>query len=364
MKTPKEAGRALKCLLDDMVNEDPSVRNGLLLIDGSDSCWKGAAGLADEGNNLAAHPDDQFVIDSIGKTMTATLAMKLVEAGDLNLDDQVGQFLDPAVLSGLRDFNGRPFGDTVTIEHLLSHRSGLADDWNEPGFFELIVAEPERRWTPEETIEFVKKNCEPKFPPGEGFQYSDPGYNMLGLILESVSGESLHEISRRLLFDPLGMNHTYRPSHEDSRPSLPDREPAHRYLEAMECTMLPSVMTADWAGGGLVSTTEDVNRFLRAFVKGELFQASETRNRMLQWKRTSDFTYYGCGVSRVNYVESANPDHRELGDIWGHTGSSHNFMYYWPSQDITLIGTLNQIVVARSLYDTVARIMKAILDAR
>ena len=354
----------LQQLLDDLVNEQDAIRNGVLLIDSPDFCWRGASGLADPESGLAMETADAFLIDSVAKTMTATLIMKLIEAGRLNLDDPVGAFLDPKLMDGLLDFEGKPFAETVRVEHLLSHRSGLADDWNESRFFDLIVSDPGKRWTPEETIEFVKANCQPKFSPGDGFQYSDPGYNMLGLIIEAVSGQSLHEYSRAMLFEPLGMKHTYRPSHEDPRPSLPNREPARRYLQDMECTAIPAVMTADWAGGGLVSTTEDLNQFLRAFVHGKPFAKSETRDSMLQWKRTSEFTYYGYGVSRVNFAESDNPAHRELGEIWGHTGSSHNFMYYWPSRDITLIGTLNQIVTATNLYDTVARIMQTILKAQ
>ena len=352
----------LQQLLDNLVNEQAAIRNGILLINSPDLCWQGAAGLADPEIGLTADPADAFLIDSMAKMMTATLVMKLIEAGRIHLEDPVGKFLDATILDGLKDSNGAPFGKTVTIKHLLSHRSGLADDWNEPGFFDLIVADPGKHWTPEETIEFVKVNCQPKFPPGEGFQYSDPGYNMLGLIIESVTGKSLHEFSRAMLFEPLGMNHTYRPSHEDSRPSLSSREPSRRYLQDMECTAIPAVMTADWAGGGLISTTEDLNRFLRAFVCGDLFVNAETRDLMLQWQRTSDFTYYGFGVSRVNYAESDNPEQHALGEIWGHTGSSHNFMYYWPSRDTTMIGTLNQMVTETQLYDTVARIMQVLID--
>jgi D-alanyl-D-alanine carboxypeptidase len=360
--TKLEPANALQQLVDDLVNQHASIPSGVLLIDSPNLQWQGVSGLANPGTGLVMETADGYLIDSIAKIMTATIVMKLVESGQLNLGDRVGQFLDPELLDGLKDLDGQPFGGSVTIEHLLSHRSGLADDWNTPGFFDLIVGAPEKQWTPQETIEFVKSTCQPEFSPGEGFQYSDPGYNMLGLIIESVTGQSLHDISRAMLFEPLGMKHTYRPSHEVSRPSLPNREPAQRYLQDMECTAIPAVMTADWAGGGLVSTTADLNRFLRAFVRGDLFENSQTRDSMLQWKRTSAFTYYGFGVSRVNYAESDSVEQHELGEIWGHTGSSHNFMYYWPKYDTTMIGTLNQMVTATTIYETVARIMKVILE--
>jgi len=61
------------------------------------------------------------------------------------------------------------------------------------------------------------------------------------------------------------------------------------------------------------------------------------------------------------FDRSGNPRYAGLGEVWGHTGSSDNFMYYWPHEDTTMIGTLNQIACERNLYDNVASIMNAIL---
>jgi len=216
-------------------------------------------------SGLPMLPDDQFNIDSIAKMMTATIVMKLVQAEKLGLDDRICRCLPDSLMDGLHVYEGRSYGEKITVRHLLSHASGIADDWAHLEFLNLIKADPQKRWMPEETVEFVKKNCRPAFPPGDGFQYSDLGYNLLGLIIEKVAGRALHEVYRDLLLDPLGMNHTYRPSHEEARPSLPGRGPSHRYLDNLECTLLPAVMTADWAGGGLISTTEDLGFSVRSF---------------------------------------------------------------------------------------------------
>jgi len=157
------------------------------------------------------------------------------------------------------------------------------------------------------------------------------------------------------------MNHTYRPSHEEARPSLPGRGPSQRYLDDLECTLLPAVMTADWVGGGLISTTEDLNRFLRAFVRNEIFEDPTTRDEMFKWVKSGPFHSYGFGISRVVFDRSGNPRYAGLGEVWGHAGSSDNFMYYWPHEDVAMIGTLNQIACERNLYDNVASIMNAIL---
>ncbi len=351
----------LQSLLDSFVSEQDNVRNGVLLVEGPEFKWKGASGMAVPENGIAMLPDDQWNIDSIAKTMTATIVMKLVEAKDLGIDDLISRYLPDSLMDGLHVYEGRSYDEEITVRHLLTHTSGIADDWAHPEFLGLITADTQRRWTPEETVEFVKKNCPPLFPPGGGFNYSDPGYNLLGLIIENVTRRSLHEVYRDWLLDPLGMNHTYRPSHEEARPSIPGRGPSHRYFDDMECTLLPAVMTADWAGGGLISTTEDLKRFLRAFVRNEVFEDPTTRDEMFAWVESGPFHNYGFGISRVLFDRSGDPRHAGLGEVWGHTGSSDNFMYYWPDKDTIMVGTLNQIDCERNLYDNVALIMNTVL---
>jgi len=352
----------LQKLLDSLVAGQDSVRGGLLLVDGPGFHWKGASGVASEATGAAMLPDDQFAIDSIAKAMTATIVMGLVEEGRIALDDPIGRYLPPSLMDGLHVISGTSYSGAVTIRHLLNHSSGIPDDWACAGFLDRIAADLERRWTPEETIAFVKSNCEPAFPPGGGFSYSDTGYNLLGLIIEHVSGKTLQGAYRERLLDPLGMEHTYRPAFEASRPSIPQRRPSERFLGDLECSLSPAVMTADWAGGGLISTTEDLNRFLRAFVDDRIFRQPETRAQMLNWIDSGPFHGYGFGIGLVDFDRSDSPAHAGLGQAWGHAGSSQNFMYYWPRFDVAMIGTLNQIDSQRSLYDIVASVMTTVRD--
>jgi D-alanyl-D-alanine carboxypeptidase len=121
-------------------------------------------------------------------------------------------------------------------------------------------------------------------------------------------------------------------------------------------------MTADWGGGGLISTTEDMNRFLRAFIDNRIFRKAGTRDEMLRWADSGPFHKYGLGFGLVDFDRSDNPAHAGLGQVWGHAGSSRNFMYYWPRLNVTLIGTLNQIDSDRGLYAIVASIMTTVRD--
>jgi CubicO group peptidase (beta-lactamase class C family) len=352
----------LQQLLDELVHGQEKVRNGLLLVEGPAFRWKGASGTAFEASGEAALPDDQFTIDSIAKTMTASIVMRLVEDGRLGLDDPIGQYLPPSLMDGLHVIEGRSYSNEITIRHLLNHSSGIPDDWACGDFLTLIAGDLERRWTPVETIDFVKANCEPAFPPGGGFAYSDTGYNVLGLIIENVTGRALHEAYHEIVLGPLGMAHTFRPAYEQARPSIPDRPPSDRFFGEVECSLSPAVLSADWGGGGLISTTEDLNRFLRAFAGNQIFRKPETFDEMFNWIDSGPFHGYGFGVGLVDFDRSDNPAHAGLGQVWGHAGSSQNFMYYWPSQDLTMIGTLNQIDAEMSLYDIVASVMTTIRD--
>lgn len=353
----------LQTLLDSLVNAHGNVRGGVLLVEGPGFAWTGVSGVTDGEGSAPTLPDDQFVTNSVAKMLTATIALRLVEDGRLGLDDPIARYLPDSLVTGLHVLEGRDFSRTITVRQLLNHTSGIKDDWACEGFFELVAGDSARRWTPEATVQYVKRRCAPLSVPGAAFHYSDTGYNLLGLVLERLTGRTLHALYREVLLGPLGMEHTYRPAYEASRPSIPGRPPSSRYLDDLECTLWPSVMTADWGGGGLVSTAADLHRFLRAFARNAIFRNPATRDTMLTWVESGPFHNYGLGVSRVLFDRSDSPAHAGLGEIWGHAGSSHVFMFYWPREDVIIVGTLNQMNVDGSLYDTLAAILRKAVQA-
>lgn len=361
---PAALSGRLQALLDSLVRAHGNVRSGILLIEGPGFRWAGASGMAYADTATPVLPGDQFVVNSVAKIMTATIVLRLVEDGRLALDDPIARHLPASLVARLNVRDGQDHSQAITVRHLLSHTSGIKDDWACEGFFEQVAGDSARRWSPDETIRYVKDHCAPESAPGGGFHYSDTGYNLLGLIIERVTGRALHAVYREMLLGPLGMDHTYRPAYEAARPTAPGRGPSHRYLDSLECTLWPSVMTADWGGGGLVSTARDLDRFLRAFVRNGIFRNPTTRNAMFTWVESGPFHNYGLGISRVLFDRSPSPAHAGLGEVWGHAGSSHTFMFYWPREDVTMIGTLNQLNVSGSLYDTLAAIMRTVLEAR
>ena len=91
-----------------------------------------------------------------------------------------------------------------------------------------------------------------------------------------------------------------------------------------------------------------------------MFRDPSTKNTMLTWVRSGAHYDYGFGVSRVLFGKSGDPEVAAFGVVWGHSGSSHRFMYYWPQEAVAIIGTLNQMEVTVDLYDTVAKVMRTV----
>lgn len=339
--------------LDTLVEDNDNVHNAVIMVQGPDFTWKGAAGMADPETGLEMLPDDQFRTASSAKMMLATLTLKLAEMGLVDLDTPIAEYLYPEIMDGLHIYEGIDYSDQLTTRHLLHHTSGLADNWDDErdeGHFLHMVLEidPDRFWEPEETIVYVKENLPPLFAPGEDVHYSDINFQLAGLVIESITGEQLHEVYREYLFEPLGMEHTYMELREKPHPSLPGRTLSHVYYEGFDYTNNRAI-SADWAGGGLVTTTTDMNRFMNAFVKNEIFSNSQTREAMFDWMEWTETIDYGLGIMRIQGKTLT---------IWGHLGVGNAMMFYWPDGDVILTGTLNQQDINSGIF--MSQILKAV----
>ncbi len=341
-----ELAQALQAIIDQYVAD--GVPGAVLMIDAPDMnfTWKGAAGMADPENGVEMAADDQFIISSGTKMYTAVTILKLVEQGKLNLDDPISAYLPANLASRLLVLEGASLGETITVRQLLSHTSGLGDfsngvDVDENGvsdFKELVLAETDTIWEPALVLEWAIENAPPIAAPGETYNYSDTNYQLLGLIVENVSGMKLHEAFRQLIFDPLGMENSYFEFHEEPVPGVDGRFLTHAFYAGTDWSMNDS-RSYEWGSGGIVSTVADQNRFLWAWVQDDLFDNPATKEEMLTWIETPDAgVYYGLGVFRFVFDEWGIPD---LGEVQGHGGLFNSQAFYWPEQNVTIISTLN-----------------------
>lgn len=161
--------------------------NGSVLIaqHGTILLQKGC-GIKNVENNSLNDENTRFQIASVTKQFTATVILKLVELKKMSLTDKLSKY-----------YSGFPYGDSITIEHLLTHTSGLHSFTEE----DTTINE-----TDEQRIVPYLKTLKPNFAPGTNWHYSNSGYVMLGYIIQKVSSMSYWQAVRKYIFEPLHMS--------------------------------------------------------------------------------------------------------------------------------------------------------------
>lgn len=283
--------------------------------------WAGSAGTRELDGRAPAQPQDRFRVASITKTMVATLVMQEVEAGTFTLQTPVNE-----IVPGL--FPGRP---GVTVEHLLSHRSGaqtatdyvIASRMEDPNSWEDFFEAIGQDYTADDYLTVV--NALPwKFEPGTDVNYSNAGYVALGVILEEVTGEDLADLLRDRVLRPAGMQHTAYPDEPGTRGP---------FLVGAAFTGTPEQGGIGWvsvdgfdpdvfgASGAATSTTKDLNKLTEALIEGELV-GPETVADMVT-PRTVNHEWlpdYGLGVYRLPDPCS---EPGQTGWLYGHDGGAY-----------------------------------------
>lgn len=214
--------------------------------------------------------DEGFRIASVTKTYVAATALRLHEAGKLDLQSKIDQYL-PLQWTDLLERDGYSPGE-MTVRQLLSHTSGLADHAQAPQFIAAVKANPATKWTPAEDVAHLVEWTQPVGKPGEKYSYSDTGYILLGAIIERVSGQPLPKAVRaQLALSGRGLPDTYWERAEPAR----GRTRAHQFFEGDD--------TYDWdpsmdlfGGGGMVATPADMATFFDALLAGRIFRNGAT----------------------------------------------------------------------------------------
>ena len=301
-----------------------------------------------------------FYTASIGKTFTATAIAILKDKGELAFNDRISQYLSKNIITGLHVMNSEDRSHKITIAQLLQHTSGLPDYFEDktidesPNMISQLFVSPNKIWTPHECIQFTKEKMKPLFLPGEGYHYTDTEYVLLGLIVENVSGLELHEFFKQHIFKPLNMHYTYL--NLKSEPLSESLQMAEVFAGEQDLSAFKS-LSADWAGGGIVSTTSDLITFQEALFTDKLL-TSETLKMMQQWLLETQGMYYGYGLRKIVFNE-IHPSLPNI-EVMGHSGSTGSFLYYCPSLDTYISGTLNQADEVRDSIVLIANILKIV----
>ena len=334
---------ALKNLMRSKVNpEDKNpVHSIQVYISKGDTVFNEAVGFSD-GNSLVADKHNQYKIASITKTMTSVVILQLQEEGKLNISDTISKFLADFKVARLNDLHmnkGVSYGNTITIQQLLQHRTGLADIFTDAAFRFYLneYLNKKQGWNSEKLMSRYYKyglNRKTHFVPDSGYYYSDVNYFLLGLIIEKITGETLAQQFRKRIFEPLKMSQTFFEYYE---PAIGSGKMAHSFLGKRDITKILNT-SYDWAGGGVVSTNADLATFLREIFEGKLYKKDSTLSLMTTMLphtlKSGRVSYYGLGLYQYTFNGEKYYGH---GGFWG------SIIAYNPTKKIIFCGTVNQV---------------------
>ena len=291
--------------------------------------------------------DTIFDMASLTKCVaTTTSVMKLVQEGRLRLNDPVAVYLPQFAQNGKQD---------ITIRELLTHYSGLAPD--------LDLQAP---WAGRETAFAMAMAQKPVNPPGSRFVYSDINFEVLGFIVERVSGESLADFAANNVFAPLAMKHTRFLPPEEWR----DRIAPTEYDE--QHNMLRGVVhdpTARRMGGvaghaGLFSTADDLSFFAQDLLSGfKVLSAASVEKMSTPQTAANAASVRGFGWDIDSPFASNRGELLPVGSF-GHTGFTGTSMWIDPVTDTYIILLTNAVHphVGKSVVSLRSRVATAVVD--
>lgn len=239
-------------------------------------------GLANVELNVPATKETVFEIGSITKQITAAAIMLLVEEGKINLDEKIGKYLP----------NTPESWNKVTVRHLLTHTSGVKSYTGIASGFELT-----KRLKRDDFIKAI--GAYPlEFEPGERYNYSNSGYNLLGFIIESVSGKSYWDFLRERIFKPLGMNST---GDRDPRFIIKNRASGYEW-ENNQLVGRDYDLTDVFSAGAIISTVLDLAKW-DAALRGNSFLKEESKKAIwTQFVLNNGKPYpYGFGWNVIEF---------------------------------------------------------------
>lgn len=273
-------------------------------------------------------PDTAFEIGSITKQFTAACVMLLAQDGKLSVDDPVSKYLPDTPLGWSK----------ITLRHLLTHTSGIKNYTDLDGF------ELTRHLT---QAQFIKKiGALPlDFQPGAQFSYCNTGFNLLGYVIENVSGQNYWDFLRQRIFLPVGMTAT---TDRNPRNLIPGRACGYELSPDGQYVNRDYDLTDVFSAGAVVSTIGDLAKWDAALNTGKILSES-SKQQMWSPAKLNDGTLHDYGFA---WWVSPIEDHRRI----GHTGETSGFnasFERFPDDHLSIIVLSNSGESGRA--DSIAR---------
>jgi D-alanyl-D-alanine carboxypeptidase len=250
---------------------------------------------------------DHMRIASVAKAFSGAVALNLVRAGTLSLDDTIGKVL-PTLPS---DWGA------VTLRELLNHTSGLPDYTKSEGFFKHAETDPKGFVSPAKIISWVAKDPL-VFKPDSRYEYSNTDNIVVGLMVESATQQTYADELQRIVFGPSKLTQTSLPT----KIAMPSPY-IHGYRPATETEgekdesefLSPS---GAWASGGIVSTPQNLNAFIRADLGLKYFDKAQQEQQM-HWWVGGESSPPGPGKNSAGLALFRYQT--KCGTVYGHTGN-------------------------------------------
>jgi D-alanyl-D-alanine carboxypeptidase len=300
---------------------------------------------------------EQYFIASTTKLYVSAIVMQLRAEGRVDIDAPVTAYVGAAVMEGLHVLDGVDSSQRITVCELLAHTSGIAD------YFEQRRADGgtqfgdalkrDYAWTLDDVLR-VTREMKPKFAPsapGKAF-YSDTNYQLLGALIEAVTGAPYEQAVKERITSPLGLVETYPFSTE----TIDRYGEVAAMLYGKEPVAIPKVMASVRADGGIVSTARDGATFLEAFMTGALFPVEYLTEMQQTWRRIFPPLEYGVGIMRFALPRYYSPL-RPIPTMVDHSGASGAVLYHVPELDLYVSGTVNQIKKRSLSYNLMTRLV-------
>lgn len=255
--------------------------------------WSGSAGVSDMEAGTPVRPEQRIRAGSIIKTFLATVTLQHVEEGTLSFDQTLTDLLPRSLSDRVQN------ADRITLHMLLNHQSGIPD-WVSPESEAQIASDPAHVWTTDEMLDFVADQ-EPEFEPGTSLHYSNTNYNLVGEILDRLDQGDWRTQVRERVLDRLALKSTALPEPGDR--TFPG-EYMHGYQEAdgipIDLSDIDPSMAGAAGGNAMITTVEDLGRFMEALLDGQLFEKAEmltAMTTMVPAEHESGWPYaYGLGL--------------------------------------------------------------------
>jgi CubicO group peptidase (beta-lactamase class C family) len=300
--------------LDSLVNSYTRLdyAGNVLIAHGDTIIYQRTYGLADRERNKPVSRESLFMIESLGKMMTAVMILQLYELKKIDLNTTIDAYLSDTLY-------GLPAKNKVTIHHLLTHAAG---------YEESPVKTPSAR---------QMSNVKLAFEPGTNALYSNFGYKVLGEVIARVTGKSYEQNLQERILKPAGITDFYAEIPDTLRMALP-----YKNFSQKKYILVKSRTGNAGAAGGWVTKIEELFKFYRAY-HNNIYISAATKEIM----RTANHTVNPAPRTRELFTYGQNwlPS-GYVGDylIYGHSGGGlvySSALYFDPASDYAVITLSN-----------------------